>query len=60
VVDYVPRPIEDLVRRYKNAGYFALRKEGFVGRVWTRGYDKRFCFDEKALKERIRYVEGHR
>lgn len=59
VVDYNGRPIEDLVRRYKNAGYFALRERELAGRVWTRGYDKRFCFDEKALCDRIDYVQRH-
>jgi len=59
VVDYTGRPLEDLVRRYKMAGYFALRKNGFAGRVWTRGYDKRFCFDEESLQKRIDYVQRH-
>lgn len=45
--------------RLKNAGYFSLREEGFEGRVWARGYDTRFCFDEAALRARIGYVEGH-
>ena len=58
-VGYNGRQIEDLVRRYKNAAYFALRKNRVVGRVWTRGYDKRFCFDEKSLKDRIDYVRRH-
>jgi len=60
VCEYVDVPIGVVVGYYKNAGRKALRRLGYVGRVWTRGYDKRFCFDEKALKERIRYVEGHR
>jgi REP element-mobilizing transposase RayT len=49
-------PVEDVVSRFKNAGYFAIRKEGNCGRIWTRGYDTRYCFDKKALEERIRYV----
>jgi hypothetical protein len=53
------RPIEETVRRYKNASTVALREKGLEGRVWTRGYDKRFCFDEASLEERIRYVQGH-
>ena len=48
-----------VVRQLKLAGYHALRKGGFEGRVWTGGYDVRFCFDEEALAERVRYVEGH-
>jgi len=38
----------------------ALQKSGYDGKVWTRGYDKRFCFDQKGLRERTKYVEGHR
>ena len=27
--------------------------------TWTRGYDKRFCFDRTALKQKIKYVQDH-
>jgi REP element-mobilizing transposase RayT len=52
--------VDKVVNRFKSAAYYALRKSGVEGRVWTRGYDKRFCFDENSLAERIKYVEGHR
>jgi len=48
-----------VVSQFKLAAYHALRECGFDGRIWTRGYDTRFCFDEKALKGRIAYVMGH-
>ena len=32
---------------------------GIEGKVWTRGYDVRFCFDEEALKQKIDYVQRH-
>jgi hypothetical protein len=60
VCEYVEVPVGVVVGYYNNAGRKALEKSGYVGKVWTRGYDKRFCFDEQALKERIKYVEGHR
>jgi REP element-mobilizing transposase RayT len=60
VVSYISDGIERSVKHYKNASLAALRKDGFVGRVWTRGYDKRYCFDEKSLKNRIDYVERHK
>jgi hypothetical protein len=60
VVDVIDEPIETAIARYKRAGTKALRGKGITGKVWTRGYDKRFCFDEKALKARIEYVEKHR
>jgi REP element-mobilizing transposase RayT len=59
VSEYVDAPMGVLVGYYKNAGIKGLRRSGYEGRVWTRGYDKRFCFDQKALVERVRYVEGH-
>lgn len=48
-------PISVVVAYYKNASRVVLN----IGRVWTKGYDKRYCFDEKALRERIAYVERH-
>jgi len=60
VAAYDGRGVEKLVSRYKNAAYFALRKDGFTGRVWTRGYDKRYCFDEESLLTRVDYVKGHK
>jgi REP element-mobilizing transposase RayT len=59
VIKYSGRPVEELVRIFKNAATVALKGNEFKGRVWTRGYDKRFCFDENALKARIEYVNGH-
>ena len=59
VVNCIDEPLEVAVARYKKAGRVALRETGFEGRVWTRGYDKRFCFDEASLEDRIRYVQGH-
>ena len=59
VMSYGGRPVEELIRIYKNTSAAALRGNEFKGRVWTSGYDKRFCFDEKSLRKRIEYVEGH-
>ncbi len=51
--------IEKVVSRYKNAAMFALNKSGRKSRIWTRGFDKRFCFTEKELTRRIEYVRRH-
>jgi REP element-mobilizing transposase RayT len=59
VLRYAIKPIEKTAGLFKNAARVALQKEGFVGRVWTRGYDKRYCFDEKSLKNRIEYINKH-
>jgi hypothetical protein len=48
--------IADVVKCAKDAVRYGMR----VGRpIWTDGYDKRFCFDETALRMRIEYVERH-
>jgi REP element-mobilizing transposase RayT len=60
VVDYVPIPMGKIVGYYKNSAQVALRKAGLTGRVWTKGFDKRYCFDEQALKSRIDYVNSNR
>ncbi len=54
------KPIGKVVSRLKSAAYYALRERGIDGRMWTRGYDKRFCFDERALKDRMAYVMRHK
>lgn len=51
--------IPQIVSRYKNVAMFALCKNAQIGRVWTRGFDKRFCFTEEDLKHRIGYVCKH-
>lgn len=56
---YNGRPIEETVRIYKNTATAALRRAGFKGKVWTRGYDKRFCFNERELKTRVEYINRH-
>lgn len=59
VIEGGGKPIDTVVNRFKTAAYYAMRENGFEGKVWTRGYDKRFCFGEEALRKRIEYVEGH-
>jgi REP element-mobilizing transposase RayT len=58
VIAYTPESISTTVAYYKKAGRLALKCKGYTGKLWTRGYDKRFCFDEESLKHRIEYVEG--
>jgi REP element-mobilizing transposase RayT len=59
VCEYVDVPINVIAGYYKNAGRVALQKNGFKGRVWTKGFDRRFCFNEKELKARVDYVNKH-
>jgi hypothetical protein len=49
-------PVADVVKCAKEAVRYGLRP----GRpIWTDGYDKRFCFDDRILLARIRYAERH-
>jgi hypothetical protein len=60
VIGYDGREIEKHVSHFKNAARIALREDGFDGRIWTRGFDKRYCFDEGELKARVDYVNKHK
>lgn len=59
VAGYIPQPIAKIVAYYKSAARLALKTVGCDGKVWTAGYDKRFCFDKETLERRIRYVQNH-
>jgi hypothetical protein len=50
-------PISNIVAYYKKAARFALKSIGHEGKLWTKGYDKRFCFDRALLERRIQYVQ---
>jgi REP element-mobilizing transposase RayT len=50
--------ISRIVQRYKRVSTYTLQKNGFNGKVWTKGYDKRYCFNAKDLKNVINYVSG--
>lgn len=51
--------IEQAVHRYKYSATLALRKLGIKGKIWSKGFDKRFCFTEKELETKIKYVTSH-
>ena len=51
--------IEKLVSYYKNAARIALRNVGFNTRLWSRGFDKQFCYDQKEMDQKIAYVKKH-
>ena len=51
--------ISNVVAYYKKVARIALKATGHNGKLWTRGYDKRFCFDTESLERRIKYVRSH-
>ncbi len=52
--------IEQIVHRYKRLSTFVLRKAGLDGKVWSTGFDKRFCFTDKDIERKVKYVNGHK
>jgi len=51
--------IEQAVHRYKYSATLALRRFGSQGKIWSKGFDKRFCFTDKELENKVRYVRSH-
>jgi REP element-mobilizing transposase RayT len=60
VVESIGKKCGYSVGRFKRAATKALRKFGFANIIWTKDFDKRYCFDEKSLKNRIDYVGRHK
>ncbi len=59
VVQDIGQPIGNMVAYYKKAGRQALKATGHTGKLWTRGYDERYCFDEASLEQKTGYVKIH-
>jgi len=59
VAENIDETVGKITGRYKAAATKALREAGFEGKVWTKGYDKRFCFNAEDLRARIEYVNRH-
>ena len=47
------------VGRFKRAATRALRQFGFANIVWTKGFDKRYCYHQHELEMKIKYVQRH-
>jgi REP element-mobilizing transposase RayT len=56
---YSPHPVGRIISRYKNLSTFALRELGRKGRIWTRGFDTRFCYSQSKVDYYIMYVNKH-
>ncbi len=59
VFEFNAIPISRIVAQYKTAARIALKETGLTGRVWTKGYDKRYCFEKSTLADKIKYVNNH-
>ncbi len=54
------KSIERIVSMYKSAATRQLRFCDRTGRIWTKGFDKRFCFDEEDFQRKVLYIKRHR
>jgi len=48
-----------LIGRFKRSATTELRKYGFADKIWTKGYDKRYCYNDEELEKKIKYVQYH-
>ena len=59
VVQNINLPIGRVVSHYKNAVRLALQENGFASKLWTGGFDKRYCMNIQELDAKINYVRKH-
>ena len=60
IVDNIDVAIGYSVGRFKKAATKTLRKCGFDNKVWTKGFDKRYCYHQHELETKIKYVNQHK
>jgi REP element-mobilizing transposase RayT len=59
VVESIGRKCGYSVGRLKKAATNELRMYGFSKKVWSKGFDKRYCYNQHELKMKIKYVQKH-
>ena len=60
VVESIGRRSGYSVGRFKKAATLALRQHGFNNKVWTKGFNKGYCYNQQELASKIEYVQRHR
>ena len=53
-------PIGRVVSHYKHAVRLALQRNGFNGKLWTVGFDKRYCMNDRELDGKVSYIHTHK
>ncbi len=51
--------IEQAVHRYKYSATLALCDCGVQNKIWSKGFDKRYCFTDEELEQKIKYIQSH-
>jgi REP element-mobilizing transposase RayT len=59
VVESIGKTCGYSIGRFKKAATKALRQYGFSDKVWTKGFDKRYCYNQNELQAKILYVQKH-
>lgn len=59
VVESIGKSCGYSVGRFKKSATNELRKYGYNDNVWTKGFDKRYCYHEQELEKKIKYVQRH-
>ena len=59
VAENIDETIGRVVSYYKNAVRLSLQENGFEGKLWAKGFDKRYCYDEKDIRIKVDYVRRH-
>jgi len=60
VVESIGKRCGYSVGRFKRAATKALKEYGFSNIVWTKGFDKRYCYHQHELDTKIKYVQKHK
>ncbi len=59
VVESIGKRCGYSVGRFKKATTKALKKYGFQNKVWSKGFDKRYCYHQHEIETKIKYVQRH-
>jgi len=59
VVESISKTCGYSAGRFKKAATDELRKYGFRDKVWTKGFDKRYCYNQQEIEKKITYVQRH-
>lgn len=59
VVESIGKTCGYSIGRFKKAATKALRQYRFSDKVWTKGFDKRYCYNQNELQAKILYVQKH-
>jgi REP element-mobilizing transposase RayT len=60
VVESIGKRCGYSIGRFKKAATEVLRKNGFPKKIWSKGFDKRYCYHQHELDTKIKYVQKHK